>query len=279
VKSIAVNTTADTLTATGRAFTRDGDPALIRDVIPFALDFYESLLESAPRNEGLLVATCSAFTSYGAILQIDAEQLRRSDYEQAIAVEARAVRIYLRGRDFCLRGLDVTSNGVADRLAADPVAALTHTTKADVPTLYWTAAAWGSAIALAPDRPDLLIDFPAVRALIDRALLLDEAWNRGAIHEALITIESLEALGGSPGKAREHFRRALALQGGQSPGPYVALAMGVAHKSQDRSEFERLLKLALAVDPEKSPSGQLITIVIQRRARWLLANVDAMFAG
>lgn len=276
---MAVNTVADTLSETGTVFTRDSDPDLIRDAIPFALKFYESILESAPRHQGLLVATCSAFTSYGAILQGDADQLRRTNYEQAVLLDERAARLYLRGRDFCMRGLDVRSKGIADRLASDPVAALTSMTKADVPVLYWTAASWGSAIALAPDRPDLLIDFPTVRALIDRALALDEAWNRGAIHEALITIESIETLGGSPNKAREHFRRAVALQGGQSPGPYVALATGVAHKAQDRAEFEKLLKQALAIDPGKSPENQLVTIVTQRRAKWLLANIDSMFAG
>ena len=173
LKTMAVNTVADTLSETGSVFTRDDDPELIKDAIPFALKFYESILESAPRHQGLLLATCNAFTSYGALLQADADQARAKDYELSVALEDRALRLYLRGRDFCMRAFDVRSKGIADRLAADATAAVAPLTKDDVPLLYWTAASWGSAIALAPDRPDLLIDFPTVRALIDRALALD----------------------------------------------------------------------------------------------------------
>lgn len=276
---MAVNTVADTLSQTGTVFTRDSDPDLVRDAIPFALKFYETILDSAPRHQGLLVATCSAFTQYAyAFVQTEADVVRKEHYEQAVALEERALRLYLRGRDYCMRALDVRSAGFADRLTADPAAALARMTKDDVPVLYWTAASWGSAIALAPDRPDLLIDFPTVRALIDRALALDDTWSRGAIHEALITLESLETLGGSPDKAREHFRRAVELQKGLSPGPYVALATGVVVNAQNRAEFEKLMAQAIAIDPEKDPDNRLVTTITQRRARSLVANIDSLFA-
>ena len=47
--------------------------------------------------------------------------------------------------------------------------------------------------------------------------------------------------------------------------------------AQDRAEFESLLKQALAVDPEKSPSTRLVTLVQQRRAQALLDHIDTMF--
>jgi predicted anti-sigma-YlaC factor YlaD len=96
------------------------------------------------------------------------------------------------------------------------------------------------------------VDLPIVRALADRALALDDAWNKGALHELFITLDSLpEALGGNQARARDHFAKAVEIQRGLSPGPYVALATGVAVPNQDRAEFERLLKQALAIDPEK----------------------------
>jgi hypothetical protein len=45
--------------------------------------------------------------------------------------------------------------------------------KADVPSLYWTAACWGSAISLSKDQPDAIAEQPIVEALIDRAFELD----------------------------------------------------------------------------------------------------------
>ena len=147
-----------------------------------------------------------------------------------------------------------------------------------MPLLYWMAASWGSAISLGVDKPDIVIDMPTVRALADRALALDESWGKGALHEMFVSLDSLpEALGGSPARAREHFTRAVELQNGLSPGPYVALATGVAVPAQDRAEFEKLLQAALAIDPEKDPSVRLVTLVQQRRARALLDHIDTMF--
>jgi predicted anti-sigma-YlaC factor YlaD len=144
--------------------------------------------------------------------------------------------------------------------------------------LYWTAASWGSAIALGLDKPELVIDVPTVRTIADRALALDESWSKGALHEMFISLESVpEALGGSADRAREHFKRAVELEHGNSPGPYVALAMGVAVAAQDRAQFESLLKQALAVDPERDPSNRLVTLIQQRRARALLDHADTMF--
>jgi hypothetical protein len=137
------------------------------------------------------------------------------------------------------------------------------------------AASWGSAIALGVDRPDLVIDMPTVRALADRAIALDETWSRGTLHEMFVSLDSLPpALGGNPEQARMHFTKAVELQKGLSPGPYVALALGVVVPAQDRPEYEKLLNEALAIDPAKDPSNRLVTLVQQRRARALLDQID-----
>jgi len=279
LKTAAVNTVANSLSDTGDVFTRDDDPELIRDAVPFALKLYESLLETVPNHGPLLLSTCSSFTQYGfGFLQTEADVIRFENLEEAQRLDRRALGLYLRGRDYCLRAMEQRFKGIAPRLAADPVEALKKAEKKDVELLYWTAASWGSAIALAPDKPDLLIDFPIVRALVDRALALDPDWGKGSVHEMLITLESLETLGGSADKAREHFERAVKLQGGAAPGPYVALASGVAVNTQNRAEFEKLLDQALAIDPEKEPSTRLTTLVVQRRAKALRAHTDALFS-
>ena len=276
---MAVNTVADTLAETGDVFSRDNDPELVGDAIPFALKLYESLLDASPNHAALLVATCSGFTQYAyGFVQVEAELLREENYDRATELDARALNLYLRGRDYCLRALDLRFRGASATLTTDAAATLARAQRRDVELLYWTAASWGSAIALAPDRPDLLIDFPAVRALIDRAAALDDTWSKGSIHEVLITLESLESLGGSLDKAREHFSRAVDLQEGKSPGPYVALATGVSVAKQDRAEFEKLLAQALEIDPDGDPSTRLVTLITQRRARALQTRIDSLFA-
>jgi TRAP transporter T-component len=278
---MAVKTVANTLSAPGDVFTRDDDPDLIREATPFALKLYESLLESVPNHVPLLISTCGGFTQYGyAFLEAEADSLDTSRRAEATALRERALKHYLRGRSYCLRGMDARfGKGTSGALLQNPEATVAKARKDDVPLLFWTAASWGAAIALGIDRPDLAVDFPTVRALADRALALDPEWSRGSIHELLITLDSLpEALGGNPARAREHFKTAVDIQKGLSPGPYVSLATGVAVPSQDRQEYERLLKEALAIDPEKDPSNRLVTLVFQRRARVLLDRIDEKFS-
>jgi predicted anti-sigma-YlaC factor YlaD len=94
----------------------------------------------------------------------------------------------------------------------------------------------------------------------------------------MISLDSLpEAIGGSPDRAREHFKRAVEIQKGAAPGPFVALALGVSVPTQNVEEFKKLLGAAIAIDPRANPATQLVTLVTQRRARALLDQVDLLF--
>jgi predicted anti-sigma-YlaC factor YlaD len=280
VRRKAIGMVASTLASGGDVFTRDDDPELVGDAIPFGLKLYESLLDSAPKNKDLLLATCSNFTQYGvAYLETQAAVLGEAQHHDEVAhLNGRALKLYLRAKGYCMRAMELRFPGVGEKLLTDPGPALAKAEKKDVPLLYWTAASWGSAISLGVDRPEIVIDMPAVRALAERALALDDTWSKGALHEMFISLDSLpEALGGSPDRARQHFNRAVELQKGLYPGPYVALASGVDVPAQNRDEFEKLLQTALAIDPEKDPSMRLVTLVQQRRARALLDHIDTMF--
>ena len=267
---------ADTLSAGGDTFSKDDDPELVRDAVPFALKTYESLLETLPKYVPLLRATCSGFTSYAyGFISTDADLIRASDRASAKAMDERALKMYLRAHGYCMRALEERFKGVGAKLLVDPDHALAKAKKEDVELLYWSAASWGLAMSLDPDKH--AIDFPAVRALANRALVLDPTWWKGAVHELMITLDSQEILGGSIENARKHFDRAVELQHGDLPGPYIGLAMGVSVPKQDRAEFEKLMNTALALDPEKDPSSRLLTILLQRRARALLDSGDTLF--
>jgi predicted anti-sigma-YlaC factor YlaD len=281
IKKMAINSLADTLAASGDVFAADNDPELIRDAVPFSLKTIESLLVSVPNHAGLLLSACSGFTQYGyAFVQLDAEALEAKDYQASVAGKDRALKMYLRARDYCFRAMELRHKGVRALLERDPDKALGWTKVSDVPLLYWTGAAWGAAISLGADKPELTIDLPAVRALMTQALRLDNAYSRGAIHEALISLDALpEAIGGSPAGAREHFEKALALTKGLSAGPYVTFASGVSVPSQNKAEFQELLDKALAVDVEREPSMRLANILAQRRARYLLSRMSELFSN
>jgi predicted anti-sigma-YlaC factor YlaD len=279
VQSLAVNALADSLAASGDVFASDEDPELVRDALPFALKTMESLLAEKPDHPGLLLSTCKGFTQYSfAFVETDAEVLEDDDYEAALAAYDRALKLYLRARDYCLRALELREEGIRRRLEVEPESALAGLGVEDVELLFWTGAAWGSAVSVGKDRPEITVDIDAVRALVRRALELDESFEQGSVHEVMMVLESLPpAMGGSPDRAREHFDRAVELSRGQRASTFVSLAENVAVPAQDRAEFERLLERALAIDPDEAPSGRLANIIAQRRAVRLQAKVDDLF--
>jgi predicted anti-sigma-YlaC factor YlaD len=279
VRQYALRSTADALAASGSTFARDDDPELIREAAPFSLKAMESVLAESPDHVGLLTATARGFTQFSyAFVQQDGEELEATDIKRATQTFARAQRLYRRGRDYGLRGLEAAHPGLQAQLRKDPRAAVAVTGREDVALLYWTAAAWAALIGVSKDDPQAVAEVPAMEALIDRAAVLDEAWDAGAIHTFLIAYEPARqgARGDALARAQAHFERAVALSGGQQAAPYVALAETAAVSRQDRAQFEALLNQALAVDVNARPDWRLANLVMQRRARWLLSRTDEL---
>ncbi len=279
-KRFAVNKVGNALAGSGSSFASDDDPDLVKAAAPFSLKLMESLLAENPNHKGLLLSSASGFTEYAfAFVQQDADELEDSDFAAAENLRGRARRLYIRARDYGLRGLEVAHPGFEKNLRADAKATLQASRIKDVPLLYWTAAAWAAAISLSKDNPDMLADLPFPEALIDRALALDESFADGAIHSFLITYEMSRpnASANAEARSRQHFERAMQLTHGLQAGPLVALAEAVAVQKQDLKEFESLLQRALAVNPDTKPEFRLANLVMQRRAKWLLSRTDQLF--
>lgn len=276
-KRMGISRMADALTSTASAFTRDNDPEFVRQAAPSTLKMIEMLLEESPAHTGLLMTACSGFTQYAyAFLQADADTAPPGS-TTAKEMRARGAAMYDRARGYCLRALASRHPAVAKGLQS-VAPALPAMTAGDVPALYWTAVAWGGALTLTDNPLTRIAELATVRALFARALQLDESWEAGAIHEAMIAVESLPVLlGGSPVRAREHFDRAVALSKGDSAFAYLTLATGVAQPARNRAEFERLLRAAIAVDPSRRPSLRLANLIAQKRARFLLSQIDQLF--
>lgn len=280
LKHTALNQVSDAIAAGGTTYSADDDPALVQAAAPFSLKLMESLLAENPTHRGLLLAAASGFTQYAyAFVQQDADEMEAKDVATAAGLRARARRLYLRAHNYGLRGLTAVHSDFSARLRSDPRATALLCTPADVPLLYWTAVSWCAAIAVAKDQPALIAELPMAEALIDRALVLDEAFDHGAIHAFLVTYEMARvgAAGDPAARAEQHFNRALALGGGSQASALVAFAEAVCVQRQDRARFQVLLTQALAIDPDAQPESRLLNLVMQRRARWLLARIDDLF--
>lgn len=280
VKRFAINRLGDSLAESGTTFASDDDPDLVGAALPFSLKLIESLLAESPKHRGLLFAASSGFTQYAyAWVQQEADELEETDLAKAAALKQRARRLYRRARNYGLRGLEAGCPGFAKALESEPKAAVRAARTRDVPLLYWTAASWGSLISLSKDDPEVIAGQPQVEALIDRALELDEAFDRGAIHSFLVAYETSRPGGTKEGaaRARKHYGRAMELSGGHLASPLVSLAENVSLPDQNRKEWEELLGRALAVDADARPELRLANLVAQRRARWLLSRTKDLF--
>jgi predicted anti-sigma-YlaC factor YlaD len=281
IKQMAVNSVADALSADNNGvFTVDDDPQLVGEALPFALKSMEAILQATPRHRKLLVATCAGFVQYGhAYVLQPAQMLESENLQAARKLRERAKRLFLRARQYGIRALDIDHPGFSKVISTDPAAAVKGMHAKDVAALYWSGVAWGSAISADKGDMSLIGDLPIVTAIMEKALELDPDWHHGAIHEFFIVYDSArsEANGGGLASVEYHFSRAMALNQGHSIGPLILLAESACIKQQNRQRFESLLKQSLAFDVNRYPEYRLANIMAQRKASYLLDNIDALF--
>lgn len=280
MKKIAIHTLRNALSEGSSTFAKDDDPELVRDAVPFVLKTIDSLIEQAPKHQGLLTAACSGYTQYSyAFVQQQADFIEVQDLARATEMRARAKKLYLRAVDYGMRALEVEFPGFRDRLRRDPDAALAKATKKTVPLLYYTASAWAAAFAIDITDSELSVRQTSIEKMMTRALELDESWDLGALHDFFISWEAGHAsAGGSMAKAQEHYFRSRELSAGKRVSPLVTYAESVLVSQQRKKEFEAVLAEAIQFDITKAPPEQkLANVISQRRAMWLLSRVDELF--
>jgi hypothetical protein len=276
LKRMAIDAVGDSLADSGGVYAADGDPDLVREALPFGLKTIEGLLAEAPGHEGLLLAAARGFAGYAYLLQQEADFVDAADFTQARTLRRRASRLFLRGRDYGLRGLALRHRDFPDAVIRETAAVLARTSAADTGLLYWTGVAWAGALAADPGNLDLVAELPIAAALVRRVLALDAAFDSGAADEFFIAYEAGRP-GGDLEAARRHYAQALALSGGARASVHVALAESVAVQEQDLGEFRRLVAAALAVDPDSVPDLRLVNTLARRRAQWLESRTADLF--
>ena len=281
VKTYAINMVGNALASGNSLYETDDDLELVGAALPFGLKLTESLLAQSPDHPGLLMTACRGFVLYAyAYVDYPAKLAADDDLERARALRTRARRLYLRGFQYGIRAIEGSHPGFGEALLTQPDVAVRTIGAArpdrDVPLLYWTAASLGLAISVSPNDAALLARLPEVRALIGRALELDEAWGAGALHEFQVTLA-----GSVPGvldvaAITRHFNRAVELSRGRSAGAYLAYAEAVSIPQQNGAELRMLLARALAVDADADPQNRLVNLLGLRRARWVASRADEL---
>ena len=280
----SVNTlVANALTGEGSStvFTGDPDPELVGDALPFAIKMYEALLDSTPKHQGLMFTTGTLFIMYAnAFVQGPAEMLPVEEWEAREAGLKRAKQLYLRGTGLLYDALDARYKGFSGARDETLQAMLTKCKKEDAGLLYWAAAGGMAAYSIDLFDFELSAGVPKWGAMVLRAYELDPNFGGASIDEFLILYYASlpELLGGNKEQAKVHYQRALEKTGGKSAGAYVSYAQSVCVPAQDYETFAECLEKALAIDPNEDISTRLITIITQRKARWLLDTAYNFFS-
>ncbi len=277
VKNLATSVVADALSGSGGVYGQDSDPELVRDAIPFALKTMEGVLVEQPEHTRLLTALAAGFVQYGyAFVEQEAHRIEDDDFDGAAALRARSAKLYGRALSYALRGLSVRHPGAKDRLRLRPDEILAEMQVEDVPLIYWTAASWGLVIGASNLDPESVANLPTVKKLTQRALELDPEWHDGTLYELVVSTEAAIP-GGSLETAENAYRTALKLSGGRRVGTHVSYAESVCVKTQKGPEFLAAINKALAIDVDAHVDDRLANVIMQRRARRLLARADDLF--
>ncbi len=272
---MAINKIGDAIATGGSTYERDEDVELVQGALPFGLKLIESMLTEVPKHKGLLLSAAQGFTSYAYLtVQQDLDRAALTDFEATEKLRGRARRLYLRGHDYGLRGLDASHTAFSSKLMTEPVEAVKVLGAKDLPLLYWTAASLGLAIASSRDNVSMIARIPEVEALLNRGLVLDEKWRNGALHEFAIVMAAAKPGNVDYGVIERHYRRALELSNSASAAVHVTYAESVAVPRQQQKDFQELLQRALAINLDEHEDVRLMNELAQRRARWLLGHID-----
>jgi predicted anti-sigma-YlaC factor YlaD len=280
IKQLAISKLGDSLAESGSVYASDNDIELIGEALPFSLKTIEGLLAEVPEHEGLLITAASGFTQYSYVyVDYEAFEIEQTQPQKARELRQRAKNLYLRGRSYALRAIELKQENFIAGLRRDPVATLSVFSARDIPALYWFSLSWTAAMAEDKSDMDMIADLNLVEPIMRRCLELDESFDRGALHTFMISYQGGRSplQGGGASKARLHFARAEELAGDTNVSPLVSLAESVSIGEQDRVEFERLLNKALSFNADTNLPTRLANLVAQRRARLLLSRTDSLF--
>lgn len=263
-----VDRVADELAAQGQG--PEDDLQLARDAAAYHLKLSEAVLRQTPGHGPLAAAVAGGFTQYAyAFVAFDADRLEAQDARAALRLRQRAARLYWRAQRHALTALELQQPGFRQSLAAGTA----RLQPQQVALAYWGAAAWGAAISLSKDQPDLVADLPLAAALAGLAWQAEPGHGNGALAALMGSFEAARP-GGSVPAAHDWFDRAEALGGGGNAGVFVSRAEALALPAGDRPAFEALLRRALAAaDARQDLSNE----VMRERAAWLLATADDRF--
>jgi hypothetical protein len=244
----------------------------------------EGLYGFDPDNEDLGLVLCAAYVGYGfGWLEVMAEKAEDAgDYDGAARQRHRTELLYTRARNVALNVLRNRDDGIDEALKAKPKQLKAYledhySDREDAAPLFWVAASWGALLSMSEDM-SLAMDLPAIIALVDRVIELDEGYEGAG---ALVFLGGFNSqfpaqFGGSTEKGKAYFERALKLTGRRAHQVQLNYARFYAVTVNDKELYVSLLNEIIKA-PDQGSDVRLANKIARIRAELLLSKVDQIF--
>jgi hypothetical protein len=252
---------------------------------PGAIMQLEAMYSISPDNEVLAMNLAKAYVGYSVgWVENDYEvAYAKGDFDSADKLRHRARLLYLRARNLALHAMKNRDPGITDalKLPGEGLAeylAKHYKDKDDVGPVFWAGMAWGAAINMSLDQPDLIADLPTTKTLVQRALALDDAYFNGGAYIFLGSMEAAfpPALGGNPENGKVFFEKGLALTGRKNHMLQVSYARLYAVNTQNKQLYHDLLMEVINAG-DLGNSVRLSNKIARVRAERYLSQMGELF--
>ena len=268
IRRLAVQATLPLISSQIISMQEERDADLAEIAIPASLKMLEGLAKEDPENIWILQKLAEGFCGYAFSFLEDSEPNRASG-------------LYLRGKDYAFRTLEIQSNGKTwRRLSLDEWAKkMAEITPSQQPALFWAGQCWGSWLSLNLDSVEAFSDLPRIDALMNRAVELNPDFHYAGPHLFLGAFYGGRSrmLGGNPDRARNHFEQALKITEGKYLLISFLYAKTYAVQNQDRNLFKTQLEKVLEASDDVLPEQRLANQITKRKAAVLLGKIDELF--
>ena len=214
--------------------------------------------------------------SYGVILEHN-DRIIEDDYLSTIKNNEKAYKIFKEVQHLCFINLNSSDLKFDDQM--DLIKEINFK-KDNIYELYYLAASLGGAIKTSQGDPKELINFPKIGKLLKKAIKIDPKWNNGALQSAMMSYTasrmdiSREAIKDT---VNSYFKKACDYSNSLDASIFVSYAELIHKPDQNKADFIKTLEKSLLINAEKNSNFRLSNIIAQRRAKWLLSNLEDYF--
>ena len=214
--------------------------------------------------------------SYGVIIENN-DRIIGNDYSSTIKNNQKAYKLFKDVKQLCLVNL-----GLSD-LRLDNGWKLINKKnfkKDNIYELYYLAVSLGGAIKTSQGNPKELINFPQIGRLLKIAINMDPKWNNGALQSAMMSYTASRmdiSRVVMKDSINFYFKKARDYSDSLDASVFVSYAELIHKPDQNKTSFIKTLEKALSIDTKKDSYFRISNIIAQRRAHWLISNLDDYF--